>query len=126
MLARAVTLAYRLPVAGTVVTGMGEVSRTGVRSKGLALRTQAQAQVIAPHAGRIVFAGLFKGYGRIVIIDHGGGWTSLVTDMAMLNVRVGDSVIEGSPLGRTGAGAPVVTVELRRSGQPVDITPMIG
>ncbi len=126
MQARAVTLAYRLPVAGTVVTGMGEVSRTGVRAKGLALRTQPQAQVVAPHAGRIVFAGPFKGYGRIVIIDHGAGWTSLVTDMAMLNVRVGDNVIEGSPLGRTGAGAPVVTVELRRGGQPIDITPMIG
>lgn len=126
LLARSVTLSYRLPVAGTVVTGLGEVSRTGVRAKGLALRTQAQAQVIAPHAGRIVFAGPFKGYGRIVIIDHGAGWTSLVTDMAMLNVRVGDSVIEGSPLGRTGPGAPIVTVELRRGGAPVDITPMIG
>jgi septal ring factor EnvC (AmiA/AmiB activator) len=118
-------LDYRLPVTGQVVTGLGEVSKTGVRAKGLTLRTQAQAQVSAPHAGRIAFAGPFKGYGKIVIIDHGDGWTSLITDMSTLSVRIGETVIQGSPIGRTGGGAPKVTIELRRGSQPVDITPMI-
>ena len=68
----------------------------------------------------------YNGSIEIVILDHGEGWTSLVTDMATLSVRVGETVIQGSPLGRTGAGTPRVTVELRRSGRPVDITPMIG
>lgn len=122
----AARLDYRLPVTGQLVTGLGEVSKAGVRARGLTLRTQAQAQVSAPYAGRIVFAGPFKGYGQIVILDHGDGWTSLVTDMATLSVRVGDSVIQGSPIGRTGGGSPRVTVELRRGGRPVDITPMIG
>jgi septal ring factor EnvC (AmiA/AmiB activator) len=112
-------------VTGQVVTGLGEVSKAGVRAKGLTLRTQAQAQVSAPHAGRIAFAGPFKGYGKIVIIDHGDGWTSLITDMSTLSVRIGETVIQGSPIGRTGGGAPKVTIELRRGSQPVDITPMI-
>ena len=116
-------LDYRLPVTGQVVTGLGEVSKTGVRAKGLTLRTQAQ--VSAPHAGRIAFAGPFKGYGKIVIIDHGDGWTSLITDMSTLSVRIGETVIQGSPIGRTGGGAPKVTIELRKGSQPVDITPMI-
>lgn len=119
-------LDYHLPVTGQLVTGLGEVSKTGVRAKGLTLRTQAQALVAAPHAGRIAFAGPFKGYGQIVIIDHGDGWTSLITDMAKLSVRIGQTVIQGSPIGRTGPGASKVTVELRRGGHPVDITPMVG
>lgn len=118
-------LDYRLPVTGQLVTGLGEVSKTGARAKGLTLRTQAQAQVSAPHAGRIAFAGPFKGYGKIVIIDHGDGWTSLITDMATLSVRIGETVMQGSPIGRTGGGTPRVTVELRRGSRPVDITPMI-
>jgi septal ring factor EnvC (AmiA/AmiB activator) len=119
-------LDYRLPVTGQLVTGLGEVSKTGARAKGLTLRTQGQAQVSAPHAGRIAFAGPFKGYGKIIIIDHGDGWTSLITDMSTLSVRIGETVIQGSPIGRTGDGTPKVTIELRRSGRPVDITPMIG
>lgn len=119
-------LDYRLPVTGQLVTGLGEVSTTGARAKGLTLRAQPKAQVSAPHRGRIAFAGPFKGYGQIVIIDHGDGWTSLITDMATLSVRVGETVIQGSPIGRTGGSAARVTVELRRSGRPVDITPMIG
>lgn len=126
VLATPAKLDYRLPVTGQLVTGLGEVSNTGARAKGLTLKTQAQAQVSAPHSGRIAFAGPFKGYGQIVIIDHGDGWTSLITDMATLSVRVGETVIQGSPIGRTGNGSAKVTVELRRSGRPVDITPMIG
>jgi murein hydrolase activator len=119
-------LPYRLPVSGTVITGLGEVSSTGVRSRGLTLATRAGAQIIAPSAGTVIFAGKYSGYGTIVIIDHGRGWTSLITSILGLDVRVGDSVIQGSPIGRAGNDSPTVTVELRQKNQPVDITQLIG
>lgn len=116
---------YRLPVVGRLVSGMGELSNTGVRTRGLTLATARGAQVISPTSGRVAYAGAFRGYGRIVIVDHGGGWTTLITNLASLDVRVGDTVDQGSPLGRAGGGKPMITVELRRSGQPVDITPLV-
>jgi murein hydrolase activator len=117
---------YRLPVAGTLVTGLGEVSRSGVRARGLTIATRGSAQVVAPTSGRIVFAAPYRGFGRIVIIDHGRGWTTLITSLAALDVRVGDNVVQGSPIGRTAPERPTVTVELRKGSQPVDITPLIG
>ena len=116
---------YRLPVVGRLLSGMGELSDTGVRTRGLTLATASGAQVIAPTAGRIAYAGAFRGYGHIVIVDHGGGWTTLITNLASVAVGVGDTVDQGSPLGRAAARKPTITVELRRSGQPVDITPLV-
>ena len=120
-----VRLPYRLPVAGTVVIGLGEVSGAGVRARGLTIATRAQAQVVAPAAGRIAFAGRFRGFGQIVIVDHGGRWTTLITSLSTLDVRVGDIVVQGGPIGRAGDERPTVTVELRRDNQPVDITPFV-
>ena len=116
---------YRLPVMGEVVEGLGEVSDAGVRSRGLTIATQPGAQVIAPTAGRISYAGEFRGYGRIVIIDHSGGWTTLITNLDTISVQVGTVVGQGAPIGRTGTDRPVVTVELRRAGQPVDISSLV-
>ena len=116
--------AYRLPVLGRVASGVGEVSDTGIRARGLTLITRPDAQVIAPADGQIKFAESFRDYGRIVIIDHGGGWTTLITGLHMLSVAVGDDVVQGSPIGRTGPGSPKVTVELRRQGEPVNIAPL--
>lgn len=115
---------YRLPVRGRLVTGLGEVSEAGVRARGLTIATDAGARVIAPAAGRVLFAAPFRGYGMIVILDHGDGWTSLVTGLSALAVGVGHQVEAGRPLGRTGDAARV-TVELRRRGQPVDITALV-
>ena len=117
---------YRLPVVGTVVTGLGEVSETGVKARGLTIATRPAAQVVAPAAGRIAFAGPFRGYARIVVIDHGFGWTTLVTSLAAIDVRVGDTVDQGSPVGRAGPDRPTVTIELRRRGTPVDIGRLAG
>ena len=117
---------YRLPVVGTVVTGLGEVSETGVKARGLTIATRPAAQVVAPAAGRIAFAGPFRGYARIVVIDHGFGWTTLVTSLAAIDVRVGDTVDQGSPVGRAGPDRPTVTIELRRRGTPVDIARLAG
>ncbi len=118
--------AYRLPVVGDVVTGLGEVSDTGVRARGLTIATRPDAQVVAPTSGRIAFAGVFRGYGNIVVIDHGLGWTTLITSLAVLDVRVGETVDRGSPIGRASSNRPTVTVELRRRGRPVDIAKLAG
>lgn len=117
---------YRIPVIGQLVTGMGEVSDAGVRSRGLTLLTQPGAQAVAPTAGRIAFAGPYRGYGQILIINHGEGWTTLITGLHRLSARVGDSVRQGDPVGVTGSERPNITVELRRNGRPVDIVPLIG
>lgn len=123
--AAAVTPAYRLPVAGTLITGMGELSDSGVRSRGITIATAPGAQVVAPARGRIVFAGPYGGFGQIVIIDHGDGWTTLVTDLARLSVAVGQDVGQGGPIGMAGSGEhPAITIELRRQGRPVDVVAM--
>ncbi len=119
-------LAYRLPVSGRVVAGMGEVSGTGVRARGLTIATRPAAQAIAPNNGRIVFAGPYRGFGSIVIIDHGAGWTTLITGLAALDVAVGDAVVQGSPIGRAGAADPKIMVELRRGNRPIDIAHLVG
>ncbi len=118
---------YRLPVAGQVVTGMGELSATGVRARGITLACAAGAEVVAPAGGRVLYAAPFRDYGTIVIIDHGKGWTSLITGFERLAVRRGDSVQQGARIGwALGGGAPRLTVELRRRGQPMDLSRLLG
>ncbi|CAA9528055.1 MAG: hypothetical protein AVDCRST_MAG23-746 [uncultured Sphingosinicella sp.] len=116
---------YRLPVEGRLVTGTGEISEAGVHARGLTFEPRPGAQVTAPAAGRIVYAGPFRAYGTIVIVEHGGGWTSLVTDLANVTVKVGDAVQLGSPIGRAGGKRARVSVELRRNGRPVPIAPLL-
>lgn len=116
---------YRLPVIGRLVSGMGEVSESGVRAKGITLAAARAAQVVAPAKGRIAFAGPFRGYAAIVIIDHDGGWTTLITGLRTLVVRPGESIWQGSPIGTADGARPRITVELRHAGQPVDILPIV-
>ena len=118
--------AYRLPVVGRIVAGLGEVNESGVRSRGVTIAARPGGQVVAPAPGRVGFAGDYRGYGKIVIIDHGGGWVSLLTGMIALSVGVGDTLDAGAPVGRAGSDDSRITVELRRAGHPVDIVAMIG
>ena len=111
---------YQLPVNGQTVTGFGARTGGGVPSKGISLSPRPGAQVVAPGAGRVVFAGPYRGYDRIVIIEHGGGWTSLVTGLARTDVEVGDVLVGGGPLGVAGGVRPAVSLELRRDGAPVN------
>lgn len=120
------TAPYRLPVGGTLVTGFGEVSEGGVTSRGLTFAVAANAAVIAPAAGKILYAGAFRDYGQVVIIDHGGGWATLIAGMGNLAVRQGQIVRQGTALGAAGGGTPRVTVELRRKGRPVDLVALTG
>jgi septal ring factor EnvC (AmiA/AmiB activator) len=110
---------YLLPVNGRLLSGFGDPA-AGLASRGIVLVTRPGAIALAPAAGRIAFAAPYHGYGQIVIISHAGGWTSLVTGLARLDVRVGDAVVAGSPLGVTGPGQPVVNLELRQGGKPVN------
>jgi septal ring factor EnvC (AmiA/AmiB activator) len=83
--------------------------------------------VVAPAAGTVRYAGRFRGYRTIVIIDHGDGWTTLVTGLAAAPLRVGQTLAVGAPLGTAGRGEDArVTVELRRKGRPFDIASLIG
>ncbi|MFK4875179.1 murein hydrolase activator EnvC family protein [Novosphingobium sp. ZW T3_23] len=111
---------YMLPVTGRLLTGFGEMLPGQAASRGLTLATRANAQVVAPAAGRVAFAGPYRGYGRIAIIEHRGGWTSLITGMTRLDVEVGRQVVAGAPLGATGPGDPRIMVELRRRGEAVN------
>lgn len=111
---------YQLPVNGRTVAGFGARMDAGLPSSGISLAPRTGAQVVAPAAGRIVFAGPYRGYDRIVIIEHGGGWTSLVTGLARTDVEVGDVLIGGGPLGVAGGTRPVISLELRSQGTPVN------
>ncbi|WEK45535.1 MAG: peptidoglycan DD-metalloendopeptidase family protein [Candidatus Andeanibacterium colombiense] len=111
---------YQLPVTGRTIVGFGVPTGSGGISQGLSFAPRAGAQVVAPGAGRVAFAGPYRGYGRIVIIEHEGSWTSLVTGMARIDVAVGDRVVGGAPLGIAAPARPLVTLELRRGGTPVN------
>ncbi|MGU3315000.1 murein hydrolase activator EnvC family protein [Sphingomonas sp. M6A6_1c] len=118
---------YRLPVRGRLVTGLDEISNAGVRARGLTFAVAPDALVVAPAGGIVRYARAFRGYRGIVIIDHGDGWTSLITGLRALRVRAGQRVAVGMPLGCAAAGEePQVTVELRRRGRPMDIAGLLG
>ena len=111
---------FQLPVQGRTLLGFGARRDSGLASNGLILAPAQGAQVVAPARGRVAFAGAYRGFGRIVIVEHDGGWTSLVTGLERVDVAVGDTVIGGSPIGRASGGAQPLTIELRRDGTPVN------
>jgi len=111
-------------VAGEVTSGFGEVSPSGVRARGLTIATGGAAIVAAPAAATVVFAGPFRSYGRIVVLAHGGGWTTTMTGLDTLAIKQGDRVGQGAPIGRAGATGGHVTTELRRDDRPIDIVAM--
>ena len=110
---------YRLPVAGRVVTGFGSPAN-GALSRGLTIAPLPGAQVVAPAPGRVAFAGPYRGFGNIVIVEHANGWTSLITGLARTQARVGDELVSGAPIGRAAPTDPTIALELRRSGEPVN------
>jgi septal ring factor EnvC (AmiA/AmiB activator) len=116
----------QLPVAGRTLAGFGTLRDSGQRNTGITLAPAAGAQVVAPARGRVAFAGAYEGFGRIVIIEHDSGWTSLVTGLARVDVAVGQGVIGGSPIGVAGERDDPVTIELRREGTPVNPLNFVG
>jgi murein hydrolase activator len=117
--------AYILPVRGTLTSGFGELNPTGYRERGIRLAVAPSARIIAPAAGTVTYAGRYRSYGNIMIIDHGGGWTTLITNIEELGVAQGGSVRQGGFIGRAGADAPQIMVELRRYGRTIDILALV-
>jgi murein hydrolase activator len=108
-------LEYRLPAEAAVVDGLGSVSASGVRSRGVTLATRRGTALVAPASGAILFAGPFRDYDGVVIIDHGRGWRSVLVNAGSRLAR-GERVRIGEPLG-TALGP--VEVQLQRDGEAV-------
>ncbi len=125
-----------MPAVGTVVLRYGQTTRAGLTHKGITLETQGGSTVIAPFAGYVVFAGEFRGYGQLLILDHGDGYHTLLAGMARIDGVPGLWVETGEPVGimgqvggqggsQGGASRPQLYVEIRRGGQPVDPLPWL-
>jgi murein DD-endopeptidase MepM/ murein hydrolase activator NlpD len=115
-------IAYMLPAAAAVEEGMGAVSDSGIRARGITLKSYAGAEVRVPADGTISFAGPFRRHDGVVIIDHGRGWKTLMTGVRT-DLRKGDAVRRGDRLGR--ALGPV-GVELSTNGTPVSAALIAG
>jgi septal ring factor EnvC (AmiA/AmiB activator) len=112
-----------LPAAGTVSARFGTEEKFGEFSKGLVIAARPGAQAVAPFDGQVVFAGPFRGYGRILIIEHRDGYHSLIVGLARIDASVRQWVLAGEPVGIVGEydsqGAQLY-VEIRWNGRPID------
>ncbi len=120
----------RLPVAGSLAVGFGESLAGGIdaRARGIYMETRDGAQVVAPFDGQVVFAGHFRRYGLLLIIEHDGRYHSLLSGLERIDAVVGQWVLAGEPVGvmaRRAAGGPRLYYELRRDGQPIDPLPWL-
>jgi len=107
--------AYQLPAAALVAEGLAAVNDSGVQSRGITLQTFRGTAVAAPADGVVKFAGPFRDYDGVLIIDHGGGWLSLIVNVAS-TLHPGDKVRLGDPIGR--ALGPL-QVELSQNGRRI-------
>lgn len=115
------------PVSGRIVKRYGDRNKFGQTERGVTYAVRPGAQIVAPHDGHIAFAGPFEGYGQILIIEHDGGYHTLLAGLARLDTSVGQWVLAGEPVGAVGkstidkGGETVgLYLELRRKGQPID------
>lgn len=115
-----------LPVRGELSRQYGENTPYGNTAKGITIETRAAARVVAPYDGKVVFAGPFRGYGQILIIEHGGGYHTLLSGMERVDTSVGQWLLAGEPVGvmaKPGGANPRLYFELRREGQPINPLP---
>jgi len=117
-----------LPVSGKITGRYGEKTDGGLSRKGLTIATPPGAQVTATYDGTVVYAGKFRGYGLLLIIEHGEGYHSLLAGMTRIDVEQGQKILAGEPVGvmeQSESGQPVLYVELRRDGQPINPQPWL-
>ena len=116
------------PVIGRIVGRFGQTLGTGLTRKGMKLQTTPGAQVVAPYEGRIVYAGKFRGYGELLIMEHGEGYHSLLSGLFRIDSTMGQWVVSGEPVGVMGSSdrrKPILYVELRRNGRPINPLPWL-
>ncbi|WP_431029419.1 murein hydrolase activator EnvC family protein [Rhizobium herbae] len=125
-----------LPVAGSILRRFGDADGTGHSLQGMMLETNAGALVTAPSDGWIVFAGTFRSYGQMIILNPGDGYHIVLSGLEGVTVQQGQFVVAGEPLGTMGnkrvASAtalaleterPTLYIEFRKDGKPVDSRP---
>lgn len=123
-----------LPAQGRRVLAFGEKTQYGARSKGIVLETRQGAQVTSPCDGWIVYAGEFLSYGQLLIISAGGGYHVLLANLSQIDVQPGQFVLAAEPVGTmsgwlkkaqpaAAGGSPVLYVEFRKDGKPIDPDP---
>ncbi len=115
--------AFLMPADGSVLGQYGEPVSAGQTRKGLEIEVRLGGQVIAPAAGRVVFAGPFRGYGQLLIIEHTDGYHTLLAGFGRIDSSLGHTLVTGEPVGVMAtdvATQPVLYVEIRRNGQSVN------
>ena len=125
-----------LPVSGDILRRFGDADGTGHFSKGTVVATGANALVTAPADGFVVFAGEFRSYGRMIILNAGDGYHLVLTGMDNVRTRQGMFVFSGEPIASMGAkrvasaaalaletDRPTLYIEFRKDGVPVDSQP---
>jgi septal ring factor EnvC (AmiA/AmiB activator) len=120
------------PVVGNLQATFGRQGITGLTHKGVTINAMSEAQVIAPYEGRVAFTGLFRGYGRLLIIEHGAGYHTLLAGMGRIDVIVGQWLLGGEPVGvmdrvdkNYKGDNPSLYIELRRGGEPINPLPWL-
>jgi len=111
------------PVSGNILRRFGERDADGVLSQGLTFAALPGSPIVAPKAGKVVFAGPFRGYGQILILEHNGDYHSFLAGFGRIDAEMGEDVETGEPLGvlpvKNGA-KPELYFEWRRNSDPVD------
>ena len=110
----------RPPVRGVVKTAFGEKDALGAQSRGITFSPREKAQIIAPLSGIVKFAGPFQNYRQILIVEHGGGYHSLIAGLGRIDTVVGAELATGEPVGIAEAETPRIYYELRQNGKPVN------
>ncbi len=112
----------RLPVTGQIRTGYDEKLASGARSQGISIAGVPDGVVIAPESGTVRFAGPFRQYRLLVIIEHAGGYHSLLGGLHDVYITVGSKVAAGEPVGTLEGDAAHANLyyEVRHNGKPVD------
>lgn len=115
-----------IPVKGEVVGFFGKEidrdSKTTVYRKGIEIRAKSGSLIKAVYNGRVIFADQFKGYGLMIIIDHGGGYYTLYAHASKLLKKLNDEINKGDIIGKVGESSPAgetsLYFEVREGGKP--------
>lgn len=110
-----------LPARGTISSSFGDEKIKGVVSKGIIINTRNMAQVTSPFDGSVIFSGPFRGYGNLIIIDHGQGYMTLLAGLENIDCELGQMLLAGEPVGQMPDNKEAkLYVELRHNNHPID------